>query len=170
MTYYVQETDSRIMFPYPNEVRYSFPVKPVNETLGGNLNIRFIPVPNESNLIKSAWKVIRQIENQDVAREAKKLLLLIQDTITNFQQFRFDISYLPQLQAFNVDDGSVLLEWIFNDFRMGFSIEPNPQDSSWYLVTNRNLGEISASGYTSNINININILILWLLNFVLAYS
>jgi hypothetical protein len=169
MTNYVQETDSRIIFPYPdNEFHYTIPIKPVDETLGGNINAHFIPLPKETHFIKSALKVIRLAENQDVAREARNLLLLIQDTISNFQRFGFDMSYLPQLLAFNVDDGSVLLEWVSKDFRMGFSIEPDSRDSGWYLVTNRNLGEISASGYTSQINIHP--LILWLLNFILANS
>ena len=78
------------------------------------------------------------------------------------------MGYLPSLQGFNVEDGSILIEWIFGDFRIGFNIEPNPNDSGWYLVSNKNLGEISASGYTSGIEIKN--LILWLLNFILSNS
>lgn len=32
-------------------------------------------------------------------------------------------------------DGSTLIEWISKDFRFGISIEPNPQESSWWFVT-----------------------------------
>jgi hypothetical protein len=128
----------------------------------------FLPIPIEHSLIRPAWNVIRQTENQAIAGEARKVLLAIQETITTFQHFGFDLGYLLSLRAFNVDDGAVLIEWIFDDFRIGFSIEPALQDSSWYLVSNTKLGEISASGYISRINIKA--LILWLINFVISHS
>ena len=45
-----------------------------------------------------------------------------------------------------LDDNSVLVEWIFKDFRIGFSIEPIQKESGWYLVSNKNLEEYSESG------------------------
>ena len=33
------------------------------------------------------------------------------------------------------NDGSTSIEWISKDFRFGISIEPNPQESSWWFVT-----------------------------------
>jgi hypothetical protein len=115
-----------------------------------------------------ALTVVRQIHNKQIAKEAKKLLLNVQDIINSFQQFGIDLSHLPPLQAFLPDDGSILIEWIFPDFRIGFSLEPNLDDSGWYLVSNKKLGEISASGYVSGIDLKN--LILWLLNFVLTHS
>ena len=54
--------------------------------------------------------------------------------------------YLPPLKLKFNDDGSVLIEWIFRDYRVGFSIEPILDESSWYLVSNKNLEELSSSG------------------------
>lgn len=167
MTTYIQETDSRIIFPLPTD-SLSFPLQQKDETLGGRTDAQFLPLPIERSLTRTAWKALRQTENQEVAKEAKRILLNIQETIATFQHFRFDLGYLPQLRAFNVDDGSVLIEWIFNDFRIGFSIECDLHESSWYLVSNPNLGEITASGYISKIEIKN--LILWLFNFVVSYS
>lgn len=45
-----------------------------------------------------------------------------------------------------IADNSLLIEWNYNDFRIGFSIEPNIKESGWYLVSNENLGEYSESG------------------------
>jgi len=168
MTYYYQETDSKIVFALPGEVSYLIPVRPRNETVSGTFDLHFIPLPTEANLIKLALTIIRQIDNQHIAEEAKKLLLNIQNIANSFQQSGIDLSHLPPLRAFLPNDGSVLIEWIFPDFRIGFSIEPTPEDSGWYLVSNKKLGEISASGYVSGIDIKN--LILWLLNFVLAHS
>ena len=167
MTYY-QETDSKMIFSFPHEPSYSVPIEPIIETTGGSLNRYFLPLPEESSLIKTAWTITRQTENQTLGREARKFLSDIDEMIVSFQQFGFDLGYLPSLQGFNVEDGSILIEWIFGDFRIGFNIEPNPNDSGWYLVSNKNLGEISASGYTSGIEIKN--LILWLLNFILSNS
>lgn len=45
------------------------------------------------------------------------------------------------------DDGSILVEWIDHDFRVGFSIERILSESSWYVVSNSTLGNISECGY-----------------------
>jgi len=45
------------------------------------------------------------------------------------------------------DDGSILVEWISSDFRIGFSIESILSDSSWYVISNSTLGDICESGY-----------------------
>ena len=42
-----------------------------------------------------------------------------------FPQMGLDLIYLPRLNAFNLEDGSVLIEWKFNDFRIGFGVELN---------------------------------------------
>ena len=168
MTSFIQETDSKLVFPVSEKRPDFFPIRPVNETIGGNINIHFFPIPHESKIFQHARETIKLTENQDVANESTNLLLLIQDVLKNFQLMEFDIGYIPQLRAFNVDDGSVLLEWVYKDFRLGFTIEPISQESGWYIITNEKLGNISASGYLFNDNKNP--IILWLINFVLVNS
>lgn len=168
MSRYIQETDSKIVFPLRPEFSLSFPVEQENETLGSRTASHFSPFPIDHNLIRPAWKIMRQTEKQEIGDEARRVLELIQETIATFQHLGFDLGYLPQLQAFKVDDGSILIEWIFDDFRLGFSIEPEVQESSWYLVSSKNLGEISASGYIPRTDIKN--LILWLTNFVVSHS
>lgn len=73
------------------------------------------------------------------------LTSVIKDIVFTFRQFNFNIENLPKIYAFNLEDGSLLIEWIFDDLRIGFNIEPIKTESSWYLVTNKNLGEINAS-------------------------
>lgn len=168
MTTYFQETDSKMIFAGSHGFDIPIPTVPINETVSGSLRRDFLPLPEELSLVKTAWTITRQTENQSVAKEARRLLAAIHEMISSFQHFGFDLDYLPSLHAFNVEDESILVEWIFNDFRIGFTIEPNPRDSGWYLVSNRNLGEISASGYITGLDIK-NV-ILWLLNFILSNS
>ncbi len=155
--FFIEQLDAHPLFTEPS-----------NETIGGSFKARFLLLPEYSSLVGCALDTIHQTENQYVAKEARKLLSIIQGAIASFKQFGVDLDYLPPLQAFNVDDGSVLIEWIFSNFRIGFNIEPNSEDSGWYLVSNENLGEISASGYTSSIDITL--IVFWLLNFALSNS
>jgi hypothetical protein len=167
MTAYYQETDSKVVFALPR-VAFPLTIKPTNETTGSALHAYYLPIPIESGLFRSAWKVVRQLLNQEMAKEARKLLTTIQDIVISFQQSRFDLASLPLLNAFIANDGSMYFEWTSSDFRVGFSIEPDPSESGWYLVSNKKLGEISASGYITGIDIKN--LIVWLLSFVLSNS
>ena len=166
MIEYIQETDSKLIFPI-REVPINLPIEPFNETTDEPTTLYFI-MPEDTSLIKSAWDTIQKTINDNVAKEANKLLTIVQELTSSFQEVGFDLCYLPQLRAFNVEDGSVLIEWIFANFRIGFTVETDPEESGWYLVSNKNLWEISASGFISNIDIEK--LILWLLNFILSNS
>lgn len=166
MIEYIQETDSKLIFPI-REIPFNLPIEPEIETTGG-LTTFYFEVPESTSLIKSAWDSIQKTPNEEIAERAKKLLTIIQEMISSFQEVGFDLCYLPPLRAFNVEDGSVLIEWIFTDFRIGFTVEIDPEESGWYMVSNKKLGEISASGYISNINVEK--LILWHLNFILSNS
>ena len=122
------------------------------------------------NLITPAWGTIRQAKDEKVADEARRILSIIAKTILIFQRREVDLEHLPQLHAFDVQDGSILIEWIFDDFRVGFSIEPVPTESSWYLVSNAKLGYIGTSGDISQDESETQNLMLELLTFVISHS
>ncbi len=44
-----------------------------------------------------------------------------------------------------LDDGSLLIEWIGTDKRFGIYIQKNPLDSTWYYVSSDHMDE--GSGY-----------------------
>ena len=122
------------------------------------------------NLITPAWGTIRQAKDEKVADEARRILSIIAKTILIFQSRGVDLGHLPHLHAFDVQDGSILIEWIFDDFRLGFSIEPVPTESSWYLVSNAKLGYIGRSGDISQDESETQNLMLELLTFVISHS
>jgi hypothetical protein len=102
-----------------------------------------------------------------MARTVKHLIDTIDEAVYAFVAVGDNIYALPPLRASLPEDGSVSLEWISPDFRLGFNIEPNPDDSSWYIVTSKRLGEIGAYGFLSGLNSRG---LIYLLNFVLANS
>lgn len=167
MTTYYQETDSKIVLVLPRDP-FSLTIKPVNETTGSALHNYQFPALREHGLFRNAWRVVRQLHDREIAKNAEELLMAIQEIVISFQYSQFDLTSLPVLNAFKSDDGSVYFEWTSSDFRVGFSIETNPSESGWYLVSNKKLGEISASGYIMGIEIKN--LIIWLLSFVISNS
>lgn len=149
----------------PSRPKISYRTAEKFATVGGSsLLYRGISVPGTSGILRKAWSTIPKIENVGMAQEAKRLLTAIDQTIYLFHESRLDVSSIPALQAFRPDDGSLLFEWILDDFRVGFSIEPSLTESSWYLVSTPALGEISASGKLTGVDIKI--LTTWLLTFM----
>jgi hypothetical protein len=55
-------------------------------------------------------------------------------------------SNLPPLRLMLLDDFSYLLEWTFQDRRLGFSLESDPKESGWYYVFARGDSELYESG------------------------
>ena len=168
MSIYFQETDSRSIFPVYNKARYSFSFLQENQTTGSSIYHNFFPVTIGANIIDNAFYKLNEVQNQVIVKQAKKLLFTIQKIVEKFLQYRFDLYYLPPLHTFLANDGSLLIEWIFGDFRIGFNIEQESSESSWYLVTNQKFGEISASGYISDEDNEKTVI--WLLNFILVNS
>lgn len=132
-------------------------------------DLRFLPL-SVQYLTTPAWSAVGQVEDQKVADGARRILWIITETSLTFQSRGVDLGHLPQLHAFAVQDGSILIEWIFDDFRVGFSIEPIPSESSWYLVSNAKLGDISVAGDISRGESETQILMLKLLTFVIFHA
>lgn len=131
--------------------------------------MRFPPLPIQDLIIR-AWTTVVTIKDDTVANECRRILQTIAESILFFQTQGFDLGHLPRLHAFDVEDGSLLIEWIFDDFRIGFGVEPIPSESSWYLVSNARLGDINQAGDIPQNELEIQDLILRLVNFVVSNS
>ena len=71
--------------------------------------------------------------------EVKNLSISIIRTIYFFLQnaniFNNLNNYLSRLNIIEQDDSSALIEWNFQNFRIGFSVEPKIADSSYFIVS-----------------------------------
>jgi hypothetical protein len=56
------------------------------------------------------------------------------------------INYLPPIKVSLGEDSSILLEWVFKDYRVGFAVESAVKDSSWYVITGAKFDNFSISG------------------------
>jgi len=140
MTNFLQETDSQ---SWPEEV-LSFSSGDVTSGIEGHAET--FSLRGESNPVKQARHIISQIENTDVAKQVDRLLSFINMIIIAKEQEGVDLSSIPPLHAYVEGDGAVSIEWIFPDFRIGFNIEPNPDDSGWHLVAGKELRDKTESG------------------------
>jgi len=78
----------------------------------------------------------------------------------------FEAAQLEAPFAVTLDDGSVLIEWIAVNMRIGFGVELDPAESGWHLVTKPELGNVGASGYLAGLDLGW--LATWLISFVIA--
>ena len=143
MISFSQETDSQNQSGTHSKSCLSFGTG--DATTGVNEQAVCFPRSGTRNPVQHAVNVFSDVKDPSVVEQARKILATIQGMILRVQQRRSDLTDIPPVCAHSSEDGSVLLEWIFSDFRIGFNIEPNPDDSGWHLVSNKKLGEIAVS-------------------------
>jgi hypothetical protein len=145
----------------------------VTDTTDGTFEPFEVPVIHHdirtpSDLLRTAWSVAAALENSDVSRRANVLIYDLLHTLQALHPYWTSFPDLPSFHPFVEDDGALLIEWVFEDFRIGFNTEVDPKESSWYLVSNAKLDEISASAYSPSVEHNPRIP--WLLIFALLNS
>jgi len=161
---YVQETDSKIIFNWLSDRVIPDKSNPVLETRASAPTRYFVSPGFHSGLISGAWEICSRTNFLEAGKQARTLLSLIQEMVSSFELSGFDVGSLPSIQAFETEDQSIFFEWIFEHSRVGFTFEPNPEESGWFLVSDRTLGNVSASGLLSGLGIEK--AFLWLFNFV----
>lgn len=124
---------------------------------------------NKKRIVGKSFSKALQLEVQEIREAAIIVLKSIEKGIVDFELQRFQLDHLPELYPVKVDDGSFLIEWIFEDFRIGFSIEPEIEESSWYLVSKNSLGATNAEGIIFLDN-QLKAPISWMLKFIVLYS
>lgn len=132
-------------------------------TLGNDLFWQYSQPFKSSNIIGRALLGVDATKPQEMINIALRILLNIQTTVDAFKDSRTFPDYIPQVRTFAPEDGSILIEWNFDNFRIGFNIEEDISENSWYLISN-NLGKVSASGYI--IDSNIESIVSWVLAFI----
>lgn len=66
---------------------------------------------------------------------------------TRFFEKNFGMIQTDKYLIINViEDDTLLIEWIFPNFRFGFSMEKDLNESSYYFISKKNYGETTVSG------------------------
>ena len=148
MTNYSQETNSQSWGG--EELPYNYvksPTKRARDIISQEEGLHYNYV---KSLTKRARNILPQIKNPCVAEQFDGLISIINKIVNTAERMGEKLSLIPPLHAYIEEDGAVSVEWIFPDFRIGFNIEPNPDDSGWHLVAGKNLENITKSGQLKN--------------------
>ncbi len=169
MNIYTEPTNYRIAKPH-ELLNYVHPVGTIGpgETIPGYVSESYLPLPSDSNVLSSAWNLTYSLEQAPVRSQAIALLSVLQRILAARPSIQADPTYIPKLYSELAEDGSLLFEWILPNFRIGFTIEHEPKESGWFLVSNQELGSILASGYTSDNNPYS--MVSWLVSFLVYFS
>ncbi len=143
MMNFSQDTDSQNRSGSPGQPRPSVGTGDV--TTGVNEQSFLFTLRGEPDPTRDVESLLARVDNRSVAEQASRLLATIQRMITLTGRAKGDARDIPPLRACLDEDGAVLIEWIFSDFRIGFNIEPNEEDSGWHLISNRRLGDVAVS-------------------------
>jgi hypothetical protein len=122
---------------------------PIDSTSGSSASIYYY---SSSRITEQARAILPKVINQQMSQVIKNLIIIIEEVTSKFAATGYDINLLPPLIASISEDKSVSLNWISPDYRIGFNIEPNVNDSSWFLITTKHLNENGAYGSLSQLN------------------
>lgn len=109
-------------------------------------------LPDGLNIIAN-YDEIEKITSANIKKQAIQFL---DEFLTILYRIKKETNFsgsLPKLWIKSSDDGSILIEWILKDFRIGFTFEEDEKESSWYIVSNEKFGNINISGTFINANL-----------------
>ena len=137
----------------------------INSSINNTSSPYFYSLPYDIDIFREVNQGIYAIENSEVKLRTLFFISSFQQIFMNNRKIIESFGQLPPLN-FNIQsDQSVIIEWIFANFRIGFCFEIEEEESSWYIVSNKYLDEKSYSNYLNKMNVEI--LIYNILNFVL---
>jgi len=149
MNNYFQDTDTGNLLIHPSERESVFTSTGTSSSStysGSSSTTIYTTRAPESRGFERSRQLIQQLEPGSVQSQVHYLLNLLQFNLVVMKGFLSDHFFLPKLQSHLAPDGSVLMEWISSKYRLGFNIEIDPSESSWFLVSSEDIGGLSASG------------------------
>ncbi len=94
-----------------------------------------IKLPSNIDVLSSVSKIVASLSNSDVRNYVINVLDKINKSLQNIN-IQGDISnYLSKINVIEQTDLAALIEWNFKNFRVGFSIEPDLDESSFVIVS-----------------------------------
>jgi hypothetical protein len=121
----------------PSNTKQSFLI-----SSGGQFEISENPINSQTLTTVAAFP------NERVRNDGLNILRRLHHQIIEWGAFN-----LPPLQALTPEDGSLWLTWNSRHWRIGFTIETDPAESGWHLISDREHGDLRYSGDLASANI-----------------
>ncbi len=117
----------------------------INKYYSGNYRSIHLPyiqeLPSNINIFKDLENVNTHSVPLKLNEQVVSFLDSFKEILISYNNSRQLSNNLPPLAVNILEDGATLIEWIFPDFRIGFSLENKVSASSWYLITNNKFKE-----------------------------
>ena len=97
--------------------------------------------PSKKNL-KMKLKNFNVMKIRELDKKYKNQIIVFRE----FFNKNFNDTNEDDLSVITEDDNSLWIEWIFKNYRYGFIIEENTDESSFYFVSNKEYDNLSISG------------------------
>ncbi len=146
MSLSMQETNQTSISSASEETSYLVPSVIPDKTYGGSPQPVFMPQPFENSILDSVKSLWQTMPPGSVREQIGDLIDQLGIALSDDHPSQSGSSFVPRLNTFQIEDDSSLIEWIAPDIRLGFSIESDPSQSSWYIATSEKLGYFSAAG------------------------
>ncbi|MDR0518312.1 MAG: hypothetical protein LBH25_14865 [Fibromonadaceae bacterium] len=93
------------------------------------------PLPSNINVFSEVKECVARLEDSSVKYQAKYILSNIYLLLQSAYKKRKISNRLSQIILVQQEDKSVLMEWIFQYFRIGFLLESDKTYSSYFVVS-----------------------------------
>jgi hypothetical protein len=103
-------------------------------------------LPKNIDVFSGLTTSILNIEDPEVAKQVKQVLLGLYLSLQSAIKHKEFSNYLSRIHLVQQDDHTALLEWNFQNFRVGFRLEPDKAESSCFVVSQDN----DAGSYMAN--------------------
>ena len=107
-----------------------------------NLNNYINLFSKNIDILEKIIPSVSLVENKVLKQRLNNFLSVFVGIINSFENTS---NYLPPINI-NIEEDSLFLEWIFKDFRIGFTLCIEDTESMWFLITKKNMEELSVSG------------------------
>jgi hypothetical protein len=122
-------------------------------------------VPRYFNLISNALDKLKSFKVDAVKKQAENVLINIAYFLSIYP-INLDNKF-NKILITELEDSSAMIEWIFDSFRIGFSLEADPHDASYFFVSNdKSTGIYNA--YSKPLNDNIQELLSAVVGYVIG--
>ena len=92
-------------------------------------------LPFNINVFSILAEGITDLENSVVKEQVKQVLLHLYLSLQKAHKKKNLNNYLSRINLVQQGDMAALLEWSFQDFRVGFTLESDKTESSYFLVS-----------------------------------
>jgi hypothetical protein len=115
-------------------------------------------LPSNINVFSALPEKISGLENPAVTEQVKQILLYLYLSLQRAYEFRQPENYLSRMNLVQQEDKAALLEWSFQDFRVGFTLEPEKDESSFFVVSqDKNAGSFTMNTQKLDTDISLSV-------------